>query len=344
MPTMKQAWITGHREGPGGTIRVVSTRLSLRDRAGALAVRCGFGRSRYRVQPGIYAVGDPDVGSLVLVTANYKLTFDALRRVLGGIDAWILVLDTRGVNVWCAAGKGTFGTEELLARMEAVRLAELVTHRRLILPQLGATGVAAHVVEQRSGFHVSYGPVRAADLKAYLAAGRRKTEAMRTVRFPLRDRLAVTLIEILHVLPYAVGVFALAGLLGLLATGRLSVLRAARLSLPFWGAMAIGTVLVPALLPILPGRAFSVKALLPGLLWAVAAGLLRAPAPAGMVGYLLLLPAIASFLALGYTGSTTFTSLSGVRAEVRVATPIAAVAGGAGLVLLVLSSLVGGAR
>src|SRR3972149_4169926 len=74
----------------------------------------GIGRDRCRVAPGLYALGAPGGDSPVLVTANYKLTFDVLRRDAAGLDAWILVLDTRGINVWCAAGEGTFGTEEAI--------------------------------------------------------------------------------------------------------------------------------------------------------------------------------------------------------------------------------------
>ena len=49
----------------------------------------------------------------MLVTANYKLSFDSLRFALATIDAWLLVTDTRGINVWCAAGKGTFSASEV---------------------------------------------------------------------------------------------------------------------------------------------------------------------------------------------------------------------------------------
>ena len=62
-------------------------------------VRWGIGRMSASVTPGIYGIGKPDANSPVLVTANYRLTFDALRKELSGISAWILVLDTRGVNV-----------------------------------------------------------------------------------------------------------------------------------------------------------------------------------------------------------------------------------------------------
>ena len=90
----------------------------------------------HRVEPGLYSLGNPMPESPVFVTANYTFSFDALRSSLKGIDGYILVLDTQGVNVWCAAGKGTFGTDELVFRITATRLHEVVKHRVVILPQL----------------------------------------------------------------------------------------------------------------------------------------------------------------------------------------------------------------
>ena len=160
--------------------------------------RCRIGgfRDRYTVAPGLYAFGEPGPHDDVLVSANYKLSFDMLRSQLGGLNCWILVLDTKGINVWCAAGKGTFGTEELVRRLFEARLEEVVNHRRLLLPQLGAVGVNAHEVRRRSGFRVSFGPVRAADIREYMQAGYRKTTEMSTVRFTLRDRLVLAPMEI----------------------------------------------------------------------------------------------------------------------------------------------------
>jgi CO dehydrogenase/acetyl-CoA synthase gamma subunit (corrinoid Fe-S protein) len=95
-----------------------------------------------------------------------------------------MVIDTRGVNVWCSAGKGTFCADEVVRRIEVVRLPEVVSDRRLILPQLSAAGVAAHEVRKRSGFHVVFGPVRAEDLPAFLADGMRATPEMRRWNSP----------------------------------------------------------------------------------------------------------------------------------------------------------------
>jgi len=113
----------------------------------------------------------------VLVTANYKLTFDRLRSSLDTLDAWLLVADTLGINVWCAAGKGTFCADEIARVVLQTRLAEIVDHRRLVLPQLSAPGVAAHKVKEACGFRAIFGPVCATDLPGFLAADMRGRSA-----------------------------------------------------------------------------------------------------------------------------------------------------------------------
>ena len=205
----------GQVETPAGPVPRVHSRIGSRDLLGRWKVRWGIGRDRYRVAPGLYALGAPDGNAPVLVTANYKLTFDIVRRDAAGLDAWILVLDTQGINVWCAAGEGTFGTGEVIRRVTEARLAEVVNHRHLILPQLGAPGVAAHEIRKGCGFSVAYGPVRARDIRPFLAAGGKASPAMRRVDFPVMDRLALTPVEITGLLRpagwAAAGLFLLAG-------------------------------------------------------------------------------------------------------------------------------------
>jgi acetyl-CoA decarbonylase/synthase complex subunit gamma len=304
---------------------------------GGVLVRLGFGRMSYAVRPGLYAVGEPGPESPVLVSANYKLSFDSLRRELSGVDAWILVIDTKGINVWCAAGKGTFGTEEILARVSAAGLADTVSRRELILPQLGASGVAAHEVEARSGFRVIYGPVRAADIGAFLAAGGKCTPEMRRVRFGLRARAAVVPLEVLHwgkwFLLLAAVILGLAGL----GPDGYSVEKlgteGSRAALLLLSGFLGGTVAAPLLLPWLPVRAFSLKGVLVGAVvvgGAAAAGLLQWTTTGDLlelVAWCLLVPALSAFLALNYTGSSTFTGLSGVKRETRLAVPLEAAAG-----------------
>jgi len=333
----------GGVDTPVGRVPQVATSLSRADRLGTLGVRLAIRRMRYAVEPGLYAVGAPGPEAPVLLSANYKLSFDRLRQELGGLDAWILVLDTKGINVWCAAGKGTFGTDEVVRRVEAAQLAEIVSHRTLIAPQLGAPGVAAHEVKKRSGFRVVYGPVRAEDIGAFLEAGMQATPAMRRVRFDLRDRLAVVPVEIVlgarHAFLAAGCLFLLGGLTRGGYDSALAVTHGGRAALLVLLAFLGGAVLTPALLPCLPGRAFSIKGAVAGLVLAglgVAAGWIPTLGVAGRLeaaSWLLLMPAAAAFLAMNFTGASTYTSLSGVLLEVRTAGRIQLAAGAAGLVL-----------
>jgi hypothetical protein len=316
--------------------QLTTSSITLANRWDHFLARWGVNRNGHRVEPGLYALGNPTTESPVFVTANYTLSFDALRSALAGIDGYIVVLDTQGINVWCAAGKGTFGSDELVYRIEATRLYDVVSHRVLILPQLGASGVAAHEIKKHSGFKVEYGPVRAADLPEYLRT-HQATPKMRRVRFALHDRLILIPVELVHVLlPMLIAAVVLFFLSGLLASVG-AVL-----------AILAGVALFPILLPWLPTRDFSGKGFVLGGLVALpfalaiflgdsnAAWWMRA---GGALTFLLPLPPVTAFLALNFTGSTTFTSRSGVRREIFTYIPIMAWMFGMGIVLTIILSL-----
>ena len=296
--------------------RPLPTHWSWRDRLGAWAVRWGFRRMAYRSQPDLYRVGNPDRHSPVLVTANYKLTLDVLRRELARRNLWILVLNTHGVNVWCAAGKGTFGTDELLKRIRKHKLDQIVDHRRVILPQLGAPGIAAHTVKQATGFTVAYGPVRATDIPRYLDNDMRADNTMRQVTFNLRERLAVIPVELVQALKYAVLPLLLTALSALIFGGTHTI-RLLTGTAEFFGSILVGTVLFPVLLPLIPVRSFTMGGLFLGFAYAIVLFLLI-PASAGwnLIRFLVM-PPITAWLALNFTGATTFTSLSGVELELK---------------------------
>ena len=316
-------------------MKTVPTTLSIKDKFGACKARLGVGRMNYTVEPGLYAIGEPDNGSPVFVSANYKLTFDTLRKNLNGIDCWLLILDTKGINVWCAAGKGTFGTDELIHRIEVSELSKYVSHKRLILPQLGAVGVSAFKVADRSGYGVCYGPVRASDIRSYVDAGYKATEEMRLVNFDLRDRLVLTPVDLIPALKKALPVFGIMLLANKFTKKPFDKYDAACLT----GAVLSGTVLTPAMLPVIPGSAFSWKGWLTGLVFT--AGVLGASGKVKLenknlaTGSLLLYPSISSYLAMNFTGSSTYTSPSGVNKEMKTALPfiVSAAATGAMLIL-----------
>jgi hypothetical protein len=329
-------FVVGYARSGSRSIPVVSSNLNGKDRLGAVKVRCGFGRDGYAVAPGLYAVGAPGPGSPVLVSANYKLSFDALRKELGGIDAWILVLDTKGVNVWCAAGKGSFGTAELLDKIARARLREVVSHNALILPQLGATGVSAPEIARLGRFKAAWGPVRAADIRAYLAAGMKKDERMRRVEFALADRMRIAPVELSHAWPFAAAGAALA-LLAALPPGPGFGARAAWTAAALLGSIVVGALAFPALLPFLPSRIFAVKGAALGAAWglACAAGAVMGAGASWTFAAALVLAStpVVSFIAMNFTGSSTFTCQSGAADEVEKGLVPMIASAGAALVL-----------
>lgn len=311
---------------PLGIVRKVSTELSFKDRWEHFKCRVGAFRNNYSVPPGLYAVGRPDKNSDVLVTANYKFSFDALRRELKDMNAWILVLDTKGINVWCAAGKGTFGTDELIRRIASVRLDKMIAHRRIILPQLGAPGVSAHKVREATGFRVRYGPVRAQDISEYIRAGYEASREMRTIGFSLTDRLVLTPMEINPAMKkYPLYALLILFIFGLQPSG-IFFKDAFVGAMPFLllGLIAVlaGAFLTPFFLPFIPFRSFAVKGWIVGMLSTLLSErLFNSPDPILTVFTYLFFPLASSYIALQFTGSTTFTGMSGVKKELKITIP-----------------------
>jgi len=324
----------------GKEVLVVATRLSLRDLLGGWKVRWGFGRNRYTVTPGLFAVGTPGAQSPVLVTANYKLSFDKLRAELTGIDAWIVVLDTKGVNVWCAAGKGTFGTRELEQRVLSLGLDRIVSHRTLILPQLGATGVSAPQVQRATGWRVVFGPVRARDIPAFLSNGLKKDTSMRKVEFRLSDRMAIAPVELVQSWPFLIGAAAGSALLAVPFDSAYPE-RLIGVCIPLIGAVLAGTIAFAALLPFLPFRAFSLKGTVIGAAWGLIASAAVRASPAVSLAFVLVAAAVAAYLGMNFTGSTTFTCQTGAELEVRRGTIPMIVALVLGTGLLAVSRILG---
>jgi acetyl-CoA decarbonylase/synthase complex subunit gamma len=299
----------------------VATELTWEDQFGAWKARWGINRMGYIVPPGLYAIGTPGSEAPVVVTANYKMSYDLVRQALAGRNVWLLALETFGVNVWCAAGKGTFGTDELVARVTTTGLSRVVSHRRLLLPILGAPGVAAHDVERRTGFRVSYATIRAADLPACLDNGMAATPAMRELTFTLRERLVLVPVEIVLALRSTAVITLCLLILGFLLGGVVAGFMAAA---AYLGAMLTGVMAGPLLLPWLPGPSFALKGAISGLAWCWVWYLLAGGAgwnlATTMAAYLAL-PAVSAFYTLNFTGCTTYTSRTGVKKEMRLAMP-----------------------
>lgn len=337
------SFVENFMDTTAGFVPRIRTSLSFSDRVSTVLVRCNVGRNSYTVAPGLYAVGDPDRNSPVLVTANYKLTFDHLRKSLKNLDVFILVLDTRGINVWCAAGKKTFGTDELVNRIRLTGLSNIVAHRRLIVPQLGAVGVSAIQVKKQSDFSVTWGPVNAMDIPRFIENGMKAEPSMRRLTFNVIDRAVLVPVELslaakpalwfalalLVISGFGPGIFSLSALWH----------RGFHAVMAMAAGLVAGAVLTPVLLPHLPGTRFSVKGALAGSVLTLPVAVMAGDAGfLGTLGLVLMASALSSWLAMNFTGATPFTSPSGVEKEMRQSMPVQVAALVAGLIFWMISA------
>jgi hypothetical protein len=331
-----------------GNIPRVSGKLNFSDLLGTIMVRWSINRDNYRVSPGLYAIGNPSESSDVFVTANYKLSFDHLRKNLDELGAWILVLDTNGINVWCAAGKGTFSTKELMKRIKATRLEEIVSHRRIIVPQLGAVGISAHQVKNQTkrGFNIVYGPVKAKHIKDFIRNNYVTTREMRKVTFTFAERARLIPVDFVYgkykLLIAFMLFFVLSGINRNGISFQLAADTGPEAVLYVFLAYISGIVITPLALPYIPGRSFAFKGFITGALVFLLVMLIGNSGKNYYESYswFLMMVAISSFVAMNFTGSSTYTSLSGVKKEMKIAIPLQIVFSVIGLVLFVLGKIV----
>ncbi len=255
------------------------------------------------------------------------MSFDALRKELTGISVWVLVVDTRGINVWCAAGKKTFTAEEIAYQVRSAQLDKIVSHRQLILPQLSANGVAAHDLKKLCGFKGRFGPILASNLPEFLTTGK-DDETMRTVTFSLKERFVLIPVELCSLWKKLLLAFILFFILSGISPDYFSLAasldRGTILLLATLTAITSGAAITPLLLPWLPFRQFWLKGTIMGGLAALLFLFVGKPVGDGLeqLALFLWITACSAFLAMNFTGSTPFTSLSGVEKEMRRGLPL----------------------
>lgn len=375
---MNTGYVIGSIMTNADAVPQIATRLRVQDHLGTIMVRWSINRNHYSVQPGIYAIGSPTESSDVFVTANYKLSFDIVRESLDGLNAWLLVLDTKGVNVWCAAGKGVFSTNELINRIQLSSLDKIINHHRLILPQLGATGVSAYKVKELTremslslltaenkvtdehadyapenlktkplpGYSIIFGPVLAVDIKTFVSNGYRATQEMRKVQFRLRDRIKLIPVDFVNGKFYLLTSLAIIFICSGLGSWGISVCETLdhgyRAAFNIFLAYCAGIVFTPLLLPYLPGHSFAFKGFVSGLILSMILLLtdMIGSTFLAIISWVLIISSISSFLAMNFTGSSTFTSLSGVKKEMKIAIPLQITFSALGLVIFIICNFI----
>jgi hypothetical protein len=316
-------------------IPAVSSMISLQERIAHLRFHLHLGRDEGGVAPGLYSLGSPTPDAPVFVSTNNIIRFDTLRMALKGTGAYILVLETNGLDAWFVPGKSAFITDELVKRIKASHLKQLVNHDTLILPELAQSSVADHLVFNRGGFRVEYGPERAYDIPEYLET-HQLTPEMQIVRYSLWERMRLIPFDISgFIAPLLIGsamVFILGGMMPAVATAL---------------AILAGVFLFPLVLPWLPSKDFSTKGIFLGLIITLPfslAILLQDPQTwmvvVTAIALLILLPPITSFIALNFAGTATFNKHSGTQAELVTYIPVHILLFGVGLVIMVAMRII----
>ena len=107
------------------------------------------------------------------------------------------------------------------------------------------------------------------------------------------------------------------------------------------GSVLVASFLFPALLPLLPFKAFALKGALLGLLWGLGFGFLSASSATAILGLCLVSASISAFIGMGFTGASTFTSQGGAALEVEKGLLPMSIALVLGIASLTLSRLFG---
>ena len=141
------------------------------------------------VTPGLRRIGAPNRGSPVVVTGNFHLTVRRVEKALASQNCYLLVVQSKGINVWCASAGGEMNTHSIISALKTSNIKSLVDHRQLILPQLAAPGIDTNLLKKRSGWKGKWGPVYASSLPGFLASGRTQNQDQRRVHFDLPFRI-----------------------------------------------------------------------------------------------------------------------------------------------------------
>ncbi|AXS41684.1 HgcAB-like fusion protein [Breoghania sp. L-A4] len=148
-----------------------------------------FRHFNFPCELGLREIGRPDEHSPVFLSGNYTLTVHRLLKRLSGIDCYLIVANSKGSNVWCAAGMNEFNEFDIIDAINVSGIKDKVLARRIIAPPYAAPGVNAKEVQARTGFKLVWGPTHFDDLPAYIAGNYRRTSEMTRAQFGFWDRM-----------------------------------------------------------------------------------------------------------------------------------------------------------
>jgi acetyl-CoA decarbonylase/synthase complex subunit gamma len=122
-----------------------------------------------QMDPGLYAIGEPNDRSPLLVTSNFSLTYFIVstEAEASGIACHLAVVDAEGLSVLTAWSAGKFSGDRVAKALRQMKAAERVTHRTVIIP--GYVPVISGELEDAlgDGWHVLVGPQEASDIAPF---------------------------------------------------------------------------------------------------------------------------------------------------------------------------------
>lgn len=256
--------IFAHRSPIRPSPHVLSDRImrGIRGRIRGLLCTLRAGSKLIPMEPGLYIYGNPSNKSPVLVTANYQLTVGLVSSALQNQEVYLLVADSLGENVWCAARGDKFGNREVAEVIKATRIEELVVHKNLILPQLSAGGVNHQELKSKLGWKGKFGPIYARDIPKYLETGK-KTEAQRTVTFALKERIEMAIQQSFFLSKFFFFWIFLVGIAGKFILPTVSLFNTAILLFPL---LWIVYIVFAFIFPFFPTESFLKRGILYGVL------------------------------------------------------------------------------
>lgn len=288
-------------------------------------------RQTFSIEPGLYYTGrEYDIKTPMLATCNYHMTVFGLWRKLKSRNVRILVIDTKGINVWCSSSKGQFSAEEISKQLTRYKKETLTENNKitLVLPKLSLSGVSIAELKKRS-IVPKIGPVYTKDLPDYLDDLPLRNRNKDKFQFSLKDRLFTLLPSLVQVLRY--GIYITIGLFiwhYFFNTGI------------YWQVLPIFVIIVviyTILFPLLPTKKFAVKGL---VLYAVLIAVLsiyyfqfeNSLDRLTYIFYLAFLGGSNLYFSLSYTGNSGVSNYTLVKKEIIMFLPIT--------VLFFLASLV----
>ena len=125
-------------------------------------------RKPVSVEPGVIIFGAPDENSPVLLTTNFALTYYTVASDIesGGLDCYLVVVDTEGISVESAVAGRKMTSENVAETLSEYKVGDLVTHRHLVIP--GRAARLSGEIEEVSGWSVHVGPMDSSEIQKYL--------------------------------------------------------------------------------------------------------------------------------------------------------------------------------